>query len=94
MLRYNLYVVTAGCWLYLLIFLKHPHDVNYIGIKWANDLGLLDLIIDHELPRIPLCDQSKLLIWDQLLDVDVAGLAKWTVELTLYKIVLKTFLTG
>jgi hypothetical protein len=93
-LYHLLVIVGSSSRLYLVILLKHPHDVDYIRIEWANDLRLLDLIIDHQLPRIPLCDQSKLLIGDQLLHVDVTRLTKGTVELTFNKIVLKTFLTG
>jgi len=93
-LYHLLVIIGSSSRLYLVILLKHPHDVDYIRIEWANDLSLLDLIIDHQLPRIPLCDQSKLLIGDQLLHVDVTRLTKGTVELTFNKIVLKTFLTG
>jgi hypothetical protein len=91
--RYDLLVIGSRR-LYLVILLKHPHDVDYIRIEWANDLSLLDLIIDHQLTRVPLSNETKLLIGDQLLHVDVARLAKGAVELTLNKIVLKTFLTG
>ena len=91
--RYDLLVIDSR-WLYLVILLKHPHDIDYIGIERAHDLCLLDFIIYHELARVPLCDESELLIGDQLLHVDVARLAKGTVELTLNEVVLKTFLTG
>ena len=80
--------------LFDFILAEHLKDLGSVTTGWSHNLGLLDLVSDHKLSRVPFSDETQLLVRDEVLHVDVPRKTEGTVESTLNQVVLQTLLTG
>ena len=89
-------LIAVALWYHFgpVVLAQHAHYICIIRVKRTHYLCLLNFVIDHQLARVPLCNEAELLVGYQILHIDVPWLTQGTVKFTLDEILLETLLTG